>query len=242
MKAIDRLYKYIDSKGYKPTAFEKDIGLSSGYLSVQRKRNADIGETVVNKINDFCQDISIEWLLTGNGEMLKANNVSIAPEAPNRKLIPFYDIEVEGSVMPLSEMGVSEHPDEWIDAGDWFPDADSAMRVHGDSMFPVYKSGSIVVMKEVRDKNLIIYGQDYVLITSEYRVVKRIQKSDKLGFWLACSANEETWEKGELAGRLIHEPFDIPIDSVYKLFRVVGTVSRTESSRVVYAKSMQKNP
>jgi hypothetical protein len=71
MKAIERLYKYIDFKGYKPTNFEKEMGLSSGYLSVQKKRNADIGETVINKINDYCQDLSIEWLLTGSGEMLR---------------------------------------------------------------------------------------------------------------------------------------------------------------------------
>ena len=71
MKAIERLYKYIDFKGYRPTSFEKEIGLSSGYLSVQKKRNADIGETVINKINDYCHDINIEWLLTGNGEMLR---------------------------------------------------------------------------------------------------------------------------------------------------------------------------
>jgi hypothetical protein len=71
MKAIDRFYKYIDYKGVKATNFEKEIGLSSGYLSVQKKRNADIGETVLNKINDYCLDLNIEWLLTGNGEMLK---------------------------------------------------------------------------------------------------------------------------------------------------------------------------
>jgi hypothetical protein len=71
MKAIERLYLYIDYKKYKPTNFEKEIGLSSGYLSIQKKRNADIGESIINKINDYCQDLNIEWLLTGNGQMLK---------------------------------------------------------------------------------------------------------------------------------------------------------------------------
>jgi hypothetical protein len=71
MKAIERLYKYIDYKGYKPTNFEKEIGLSSGYLSIQKKRNADLGESVIVKINDYCQELSIEWLLTGEGSMLK---------------------------------------------------------------------------------------------------------------------------------------------------------------------------
>lgn len=74
MKAIERLYQYIEYKGLKPTNLEKKIGLSSGYLSIQRKRNADIGETVLNKINDYCHDVNIEWLLTGNGEMIKTKD------------------------------------------------------------------------------------------------------------------------------------------------------------------------
>lgn len=74
MKAIERFYKYIDYKGYKPTSIEKEIGLSSGYLSVQKKRKADMGETIVNKINDYCIDLDIEWLLTGKGSMLKESD------------------------------------------------------------------------------------------------------------------------------------------------------------------------
>lgn len=71
MKAIDRLIQYLDIKGIKPTRFEKNIGLSNGYLGTQRKRNADLGEGVLIKIIDNCLDISVEWLLTGNGQMLK---------------------------------------------------------------------------------------------------------------------------------------------------------------------------
>lgn len=71
MKAIDRLYQYLDSKGVKPTNFEKELGLSNGYLSSQKKRNADTGESILIKITDYCRDISIDWLLTGRGEMLR---------------------------------------------------------------------------------------------------------------------------------------------------------------------------
>lgn len=71
MKAIDRLMQYLDIKEIKPTRFEKNIGLSNGYLGTQRRRNADLGEGVLLKIADNCLDLSIEWLLTGNGSMLK---------------------------------------------------------------------------------------------------------------------------------------------------------------------------
>jgi hypothetical protein len=73
MKAIHRLYKYIENKGIKPTRLEKEIGLSNGYLGTQLKREADLGEGVLNKIIDFCLDINPEWLLTGKGPMLRSD-------------------------------------------------------------------------------------------------------------------------------------------------------------------------
>lgn len=87
MKAIDRLYDYLAEKSLKPTTVEKEMGLSNGYLSAQRKRGADIGESMMNKIIDYFRDINPEWLLTGRGEMLKTKHT---PEAliPKNEPIP----------------------------------------------------------------------------------------------------------------------------------------------------------
>lgn len=71
MKAIKRIYQYIDSKGIKAVPFEKKIGLSNGYLGKQLSRNADLGEGILMRVIENCPDINPEWLLTGNGEMLK---------------------------------------------------------------------------------------------------------------------------------------------------------------------------
>jgi SOS-response transcriptional repressor LexA len=210
--------------GYNPSAFSQIV---TGIKPISKK--------FAQKLTAFCKKINYNYLFA-EGEMLKNQNEIPTFLQTERKLIPFYDINVEAGTKQISNMDAEIEPTEWIDAGDWFRDADTAMRVHGDSMFPVYKSGSIVVMKEVYDKRLIMYGQDYVLQTSEYKVIKRLQKSNTNGCWLACSTNNEIWEKGELVGRLIHEPFDIPIDLVNKIFRVLGCVNRTESSRIIYAK------
>lgn len=75
MKAIDRLYEYFSKKNLKPTAVEKEIGISNGYLSSQKKRSADMGEGILNKIIDYFQDINPIWLITGNGPMLKDDNI-----------------------------------------------------------------------------------------------------------------------------------------------------------------------
>lgn len=71
MKIIDRFLQYLDYKDIKPTRFEKEIGLSNGYLGTQKKRNADLGETIITKLLDNCLDLNPLWLLTGEGEMLR---------------------------------------------------------------------------------------------------------------------------------------------------------------------------
>ena len=83
MKSIDRLFQYFDYKGIKPTRFEKEYGLSNGYLTQQLKRNADIGESILIKIINNCQDINPGWLLTGEGEMLKQIQQEQAPGQPH---------------------------------------------------------------------------------------------------------------------------------------------------------------
>lgn len=71
MKAINRFYKYLAEKSLKPTAIEKEIGLSNGYLSAQKKRGADMGEGMMLKVIDYFRDINPLWLLTGEGPMLR---------------------------------------------------------------------------------------------------------------------------------------------------------------------------
>ena len=226
MKAIERLYKYIDSKGYKPTNFEKEIGLSSGYLSVQKKRNADIGETVINKITDYCQDINLEWLLTGQGEMLK----SVFQKTGQRKLIPVYNVSTIGGSNDLSaNIEGATQPSDWIDGGDWFSEATSAIHHYGDSMIE-YPPGAILALRHINDVQMIIWGKNYVVETDEYRITKRLQRGLSEEYIRAYSTNEETYQDGTL----IHQPIDILLSSIRRLELVLGYVVKEQSSGKIY--------
>lgn len=70
MKAIDRIKQYIDYKGFTNRSFEQKNNLSNGYIATQLKRNADLGEGILNKVLENCLEINPKWLLTGKGEML----------------------------------------------------------------------------------------------------------------------------------------------------------------------------
>lgn len=68
---LTRLKQYLDYKGISVRAFEQRIGFSNGSFASQLKNGKTIGvDRVENILNEF-PDINAEWLLTGNGEMLK---------------------------------------------------------------------------------------------------------------------------------------------------------------------------
>lgn len=202
MKAIERLYEYIDFKGYKPTKLEKEIGLSSGYLSVQKKRKADMGETVVNKINDYCHDLNIEWLLTGKGEMLKSessDHIAInfglsqsentfplyLPKSSDKRIdiqqIPLYDIETSAGLSMLFTNQSTQVPVGFITMPD-APKCNGAIPIRGDSMYPLLKSGDIACYKHLNSLENIQWGEIYIIYIDadgdEMFVTKYVQKSE----------------------------------------------------------------
>lgn len=66
-KIQERIKEYIDTKGISVREFCRQINVSPSFLS----RDAEISsDKVLNIINTF-PEISVEWLITGNGEMIK---------------------------------------------------------------------------------------------------------------------------------------------------------------------------
>ena len=107
MKAIERFYVYLTENRLKPSSIEKEIGLSNGYLSAQKKRLADMGESVINKIIDYCRDINPEWLLTGKGTMLRENKQSSQVPNPNDSFVYQLYKEMEAKADRLLEENIS---------------------------------------------------------------------------------------------------------------------------------------
>ncbi len=230
----DRITQLVKTFGNgKNTVFASLIGVSEANLRGYRNNVIPKYDFLEKIARNF--DINLKWLLTGEGEMLRNTEKGASEEEPKkeRHLIPFYDVTAIGGRQYDADMAPAAAAPEMIDTGDWFNDATAAMRVQGDSMSPEYKSGSIVALKQIVDKRVIMYGEDYVVETDEFRVIKRIQRSDNPQCLLACSTNSEQWESGPLKGRLIHEPFEIPKDAIRRMFLVLGEVRRNHSCNIV---------
>lgn len=89
MTVKDRIQQYIDYKGISIYRLEASAELSKGYWAKTKSISAD----VVMKISRIYTDISTEWLLRGEGEMIKdeklkssSSKEEAAPITPERLL------------------------------------------------------------------------------------------------------------------------------------------------------------
>ena len=72
------ILRYLDYKGVTQYRFYKENNVTRGILT----QNNGITEDNLLKFVAFAQDISLEWLLTGNGSMLKTPTTSEPPCNP----------------------------------------------------------------------------------------------------------------------------------------------------------------
>lgn len=221
MKAIERLYEYLDYKKLKPTALEKEIGLSNGYISVQKKRNADMGEGALNKIIDYCRDINPLWLLTGEGSMLRREQKKAEmPETPSINQdysgAPYYNVDfIGGFDLMINDQTIN--PDYYINYRPFNKEGILWCNLTGHSMEPELLSGDIIALKELNTPiQYLPAGEIYGIVTEEFRTVKRIRLSQREGYVRLIPSNKSE-EYGEQ---------EIPISMILKVYAVLGSIRK----------------
>ncbi len=82
MDIKDRISEYCKHKNIAISRFEKSAGLSNGYFNQVKKRPS---EDKIRGILEAFPDLNTDWLLTGEGSMLKSNvtQTSHGDNSPN---------------------------------------------------------------------------------------------------------------------------------------------------------------
>jgi len=221
----NRLLEFLKHLGIGQNAFEKKVGISNGYIAHLK---VSIGSGVLLKITNTYPELNTEWLLTGEGEMLKTSlpQKSASEESVfSGKLIPFYDAEVAAGTGYGMNMEAVTHPVGMIEIGGLLNDSESALRVYGNSMVPNYPAGCVVGLKTHSD-SFIEPGSVYVIETAENRYLKRLYyNKDKTAF-RCVSDNHMLHDSGPMKGELYYPDFEIPFNEVIRLSRVTGVIKR----------------
>lgn len=156
--------------------------------------------------NILVQELNVnpDWLETGEGEMFNAEpNITNAFRLRTDNSLPFqavplYSIEGTAGLVPLFNDRASKEPINYIHIPN-LPKCDGAIYVVGDSMYPLLKSGDIVLYKQLNSLNDVFWGDMYLLSIDidgeEYVTVKYIQKSEKEGCIKLVSQNPNHADK-----------------------------------------------
>lgn len=222
MGVKERIFEYIDKKGLNPSRFEKMAHLSNGYLKGVKE---NIGSGKIEDILQAFPDLNRVWLMTGEGEMLKSESEETTEEVIiTGKLIPLYDAGAAAGETYAADMTPAKIAG-MIDIGSILRDSEHAIRVYGNSMVPNYPAGCIIGTRPHID-SFIEPGRVYVIETRGGRYIKRLYYNDSKEAFQCISDNHMIFEDGPRKGKPCYPDFEVPIDEVLKLHKVVGVIKR----------------
>lgn len=178
------------------------LGIGKSALSMIETGKA--GLSARNR-NILVQDLNVnpEWLETGRGAMFNAEpDLTTYHHRTDNSLpmqsVPLYSIEGTAGLVPLFADQAQAKPVNYIHIPN-LPKCDGAIYIVGDSMYPLLKSGDIVLYKQLCNIEDIFWGDMYLLSIDidgeEYVTVKYIQKSDRSGFVKLVSQNPHHADK-----------------------------------------------
>lgn len=222
MVTKERIEKILEIYSINAKVLAERIGLDrpQAIYDILHGKTKSISDAMAIKIVSVFPEINKIWLLTGEGNVLNSILAEDHSEESSKKnLIPLYDdaATIGGMNDMVADVNNPARVTEYVDAGDWFSGATSAIHHYGDSMIE-YPSGCILALKRVVDTRLIMNGENYVIETDEFRITKQVQ--DDGDYIVAYSSNRETYPDG----RLIHAPIRIPKETIRHMDLVLGCV------------------
>lgn len=220
----DRLVEYLSSQKISKSEFGRTIGVSNAYVTSIRK---SIDSDKIKSIALNYPNLNIEWLLTGEGSMIKSSGEMRKPMTStefslgtDHKLssqdIPLYDLSASAGLVSIFN-DLHQNPEDYLRVPN-LPPVDGAVYVRGDSMSPLLKSGDIIIFKKMElSLESILWGQIYLLSFDAggdtFTVVKYVHKADKQDYLRLVSHNVH------------YEPKDIPVSSIRALAIVKASLT-----------------
>lgn len=206
---FERLHVICETNGLKNLQeLSKKLGYTSAekLYRLERDPNAKPSFQMLMDLSNKFEYLDMNWLLTGVGDYKKKVITQLETQETNRisrlktdtnvdsQAIPLYNIEASASIVSLFRDSRETKPVDFIQIPN-LPKCDGAVYITGDSMYPLLKSGDIVMYKQIHNIDDGIYwGEMYLISVTEHGdemvMVKYIKKSEKEGHIKLVSQNQ----------------------------------------------------
>lgn len=215
----ERILQFLDEKEISKSLFFSKIGISpSNFKGVGKK--SSIGSDFVVKILTEYPELSPEWLMLGEGEMLRGPSKQAAND-PKKEIIPSHTPQEGIPLIPIEAWAGSLSGEDYSIMEDdceryvvpSFQDADFLITVRGDSMTPKYYSGDIVACRKVFLSDLWFqWGKVYIIDTNQGSLLKKVRRGSSEETITLVSENPE------------YEPFELRKDQIFNIAIVQGVI------------------
>lgn len=203
-----KILLYLTKKGISAYEFYKNSGVTRGVLS----QNNGITEENIARFLAYAPDVSSEWLLTGEGAMLKDENVPTKVSYDPSVGAPYYDVDFIGGFNEIFNNQTTVPACNVLVPG--FEKASVWCNVTGHSMEPKINHGDIIALHEC-SINDIQYGEIYAVVLDTIRTIKILRRGSTPDKLLYVPINKPDYEEQEFA-----------ISRIIKVFEVIGSISK----------------
>ncbi|MDD2961517.1 MAG: XRE family transcriptional regulator [Muribaculaceae bacterium] len=179
---IQRIKYLISEKDITQNEFAGLVEINSSNLSKHLNGKLPINESLLNRLV-VNLGVSKDWLKSGVGDPYLSTTL-----APISKGTPVYDIDVTAGPLTRTRMFTSENMVGLIDIPS-IPEDCRVVRVSGDSMCPIINNGDYIAIRELTNPQMIFWGQIYVILLDDYRMVKYVRKHDDPDLLILRSEN-----------------------------------------------------
>ncbi len=206
---VDRLRYLVKQSKMSQAQFARRIGIDPSNLSKHLTGKLAVNESLINRIV-VDLGVSKQWLRDGSDVPFakEAHAREIALESPmeilpmRRTGVPVYDIDVTAGCAELSRMFTDDRIVGVVD----LPQLNRScriVRVNGDSMSPVIMNGGFIAIRPLSEQRNIFWGQIYVIVMEDYRMVKYLRRHSDNDKVILHSANPNYDDMEVMKGDII---------------------------------------
>lgn len=178
------------------------LGVGKSALSMIETGKASLSER--NK-NILIQELNVnpDWLDRGIGAIFNAppnvmKYLRRSDSTMPMQSIPLYNMDGSAGLVSLFVGSSVIKPIDYIHIPN-MPKCDGALYVVGESMYPLVKSGDIILYKQIKDIEDIFWGDMYLisfdLEGEEFVTVKYLHRSQREGYLKLVSENRQYADK-----------------------------------------------
>lgn len=214
---IDRIRYIIKLSGRSQAQFARNLGIDPANLSKILTGRQQVSSGFINRLVADA-GVSKRWLVSGEGYPFEKERDHIAEldietlrRTTDHGSTPLYDVDVTAGGVELSRMFASDNIAGYVNIPGLNPGC-VLVRVSGDSMTPLVPDGSYIAIRRVEVTSPIIWGQVYVIVTDDYRMVKRIRRNPDGSFVTLHSENPQ------------YDDIEMPLHSIRAIFYVEAVI------------------